>query len=149
MGMLMNTVDAFKELKEMEDRFHNLFPDTFSSFETNIAGFSPSVNTREGDYAYHIEVDLPGVQKKDIKVEVKDNRITISGERKSKKEVKEEGYYRLESNYGKFERSFAVPDGVDSENVKASCEDGVLEVTLPKLVADKDKKKKSKQIKVA
>ena len=148
MGMLMNTVDAFKELREMEDRFHNLFPDISSSFETNVVGFSPSVNTREGDYAYHVEVDLPGVQKKDIKVEVKDNRLTISGERKSKKEVKEEGYYRLESSYGKFERSFTLPDGVDSENVKASCEDGVLEVTLPKLVVDKDKKKKAKQIKV-
>ncbi|MGM0542139.1 MAG: Hsp20/alpha crystallin family protein [Pseudomonadota bacterium] len=147
--MLMNTVDEFKELKEMEERFRNLFPDTSSSFDTNLVGFSPSVNTREGDYAYHIEVDLPGVKKKDIKVEVKDNRITISGERKSKNEVEEEGYYRLESNYGKFERSFTLPEGVDSENVKASAEDGVLEVTLPKLVADKEKKKKSKQIEVA
>ncbi len=131
----------------MEDRFYNLFPTMSSSFETNVVGFSPSVNTREGDYAYHVEVDLPSVEKKDIKVEVKDNRITISGERKSTKEVKEEGYYRSESSYGKFERSFTLPEEVDSENVKASCEDGVLEVTLPKLVADK--KKKSKQIKVA
>ncbi|WP_245539541.1 Hsp20/alpha crystallin family protein [Thiomicrorhabdus arctica] len=104
------------------------------------------MNTREGDYAYHVEVDLPGVQKKDINVEVKDNRLMISGERKSKKEVKEVGYYRSESSYGKFERGFALPEGVDSENVKASCEEGVLEVTLPKLMMDKNKK--SKQIKV-
>ncbi len=92
-------------------------------------------------------MDFPGVEKKDIKVEVVDNRITISGERKSKKEVKEKGYYRSESSYGKFECSFTLPEGVDGENVKASCEDGVLEVTLPKLVADK--KKKSKQVKVS
>jgi HSP20 family protein len=58
------------------------------------------VNTRKGDYAYHVEVDLPGVQKKDIHVEVKDNRFMISEERKSEKEVKEEGYYRSESSYG-------------------------------------------------
>jgi HSP20 family protein len=147
MGMLMNRIDPLNELREMEDRFHNLFPTMSSSFDTNVVGFSPSVNTREGDYAYHIDVDLPGVEKKDIKVEVKDNRITISGERKSKKEVKEEGYYRSESSYGEFERSFTLPEEVDSENVKASCEDGVLEVTLPKLVADK--KKKTKQIKVS
>jgi HSP20 family protein len=146
MGMLMNTVDAFQELREMEDRFHNLFPDSSASFESNVARFAPAVNTREGDYAYHIDVDLPGVQKKDINVEVKDNRLTITGERKSKKEVKEEGYYRSESSYGKFERSFTLPEGVDGENVKASCEDGVLEVILPKLVAEK--KKKSKQVKV-
>ncbi len=145
--MLINRVDPLNELRDMEERFHNLFPEISSSFETSVAGFSPSVNTREGDYAYHIEVDLPGVQKKDINVEVKDNRLMISGERKSKKEVKEEGYYRSESSYGKFERSFTLPEGVDAENVKASCEDGVLEVTLPKLVVDK--KKKSKQIKVS
>lgn len=147
MGMLMNRVDPLDELREMEDRFHHLFPVMSSSFETNVAGFSPSVNTREGDYAYHIDVDLPGVAKKDIKVEVVDNRLTISGERKSKKEVKEKDYYRSESSYGKFERSFTLPEGVDGENVKASCEDGVLEVTLPKL--EVDKKKKSKQIKVS
>ena len=58
MGMLMNTVDAFKELREMEERFHNLCPAITSSFETNVAGFSPSVNTREGEYAYHVDVDF-------------------------------------------------------------------------------------------
>ncbi len=61
MGMLMNRIDPLYELREMEDRFHNLFPTMSSSFDTNVAGFSPSLNTREGDYAYHIDVDFPGV----------------------------------------------------------------------------------------
>jgi len=146
MSIFPRVLTPFNELKELEERFNNLFPEVSSSLESNVARFSPSVNTREGDYAFHVEVDLPGVKKKDINVEVKDNRLIISGERKSSKEVKEKGYFRSESSYGKFERSFTLPEGVDGENVKASCEDGVLEVTLPKL--EVDKKKKSKQIKV-
>ncbi|MDG6778745.1 Hsp20/alpha crystallin family protein [Thiomicrorhabdus sp. zzn3] len=134
MSMLLRSFDPFKDLsqefKAMERRFHNLMPSLES--EANLAGFTPSVNTREGDYAYHVEVDLPGVKKGDIKVEVKDNRLTISGERKTKEEVKEDEYYRVESSYGKFERSFTLPDNVDAENVSASCADGVLEVVLPK-----------------
>lgn len=131
MGMLLSKLDPFKELKELEQRFEKAFP-SLSTFESGVAGFTPSVNTREGDYAYHIEVDLPGVQKEDIKVEVKDNRVTISGERKTSEETKEEDYYRVESSYGKFERSFTLPGNVDAENVTASSKDGVLEVVLPK-----------------
>ena len=70
--------------------------------------------------------------------------VKISGKRKTKKEVKQEDYHRVESSYGKFERSFTLPANVDAENVKASCEDGVLEVVLPKL----EGKKSGKQVKV-
>ncbi|MDX1351584.1 MAG: Hsp20/alpha crystallin family protein [Thiomicrorhabdus sp.] len=140
MSMLLSKWEPFKELREMEERFNKLFPKV-SELESSLVDFTPSVNSREGDYAYHVEVDLPGVKKKDIKVEVKDNRLLISGERKEKKEVKKEDYQRVESNYGKFERSFVLPDGIDSENVKATCEDGVLEVTLPKLKKTKEGKK--------
>ncbi|MDG6774250.1 Hsp20/alpha crystallin family protein [Thiomicrorhabdus sp. ZW0627] len=143
MSMLLRNLDPFKEFREMEQRFQSLFPSTEKA-QTNVAGFSPSVNTREGDYAYHIEVDLPGVKKEDIKVEVKDNRVTISGERKTKEEVKEEEYYRVESSYGKFERSFTLPENVDSENVTASSNDGVLEVVLPK----KERNGSAKQVEV-
>ncbi|WP_321325463.1 Hsp20/alpha crystallin family protein [Thiomicrorhabdus sp.] len=143
MSISLSRWEPFKELKEMEERFNKLFPKA-SELESSLVDFTPSVNSREGDYAYHVEVDLPGVKKKDIKVEVKDNRLFISGERKEKKEVKKDDYQRIESSYGKFERSFILPGGIDSENVKASCEDGVLEVTLPKL----EKIKTGKQVKV-
>ena len=107
--------------------------------------FTPSVNTREGEHAYHVEVDLPGVKKEDIDVDVKDNIVTISGERKTKKEVKEEDYYKVESAYGKFERSFSLPENVDIENIHAESEDGVLEVVIPKL---QEVEKQSKKIEI-
>ncbi|HHT00349.1 MAG TPA: Hsp20/alpha crystallin family protein [Thiomicrospira sp.] len=139
--MLLRTLDPFKELRDLEERFRTSSP---TLLDTGESGFSPSVNTREGDYAYHIEVDLPGVKKKDINVEVKDNRLIISGERKTKKEVKEDDYHRVESSYGKFERSFTLPSNVDAENVDASSKDGVLEVVLPK----KERSKKAKTVEV-
>ncbi|OHD84598.1 MAG: heat-shock protein Hsp20 [Sulfurimonas sp. RIFCSPLOWO2_12_FULL_36_74] len=138
--MLLATYDSFKELKELEKRMLKGFPSM--SQESALMGFSPVVNTREGEFAYHIEADLPGVKKEDISVETKDNVLTISGERKHKDEVKKDDYYKLESSYGKFVRSFTLPKGVDAENIKAVCENGVLEVTIPKLTKkDEDKKK--------
>ena len=65
MSMSLSKWEPFKELKEMEERFNQLFPKV-SELESNLVDFAPSVNTREGDYAYHVEVDLPGVKKKDI-----------------------------------------------------------------------------------
>lgn len=109
-----------------------------------MSGFTPVVSTREGEFAYHVEADLPGVKKEDISVETKDNILTISGERKHKDEVKKDDYYKLESSYGKFVRSFTLPKGVDAENIKASCENGVLEVVIPKLTKKIEEKKKIK-----
>ena len=131
--------DPFRELRELEKEF---FPRVGSLLKENdnLSAFKPSVNTREGEYAYHIEVDLPGVGKEDIKVDVSDRTLSISGERRSKKEVDEKDYYRCESSYGKFQRSFTLPDNVDTENVTASCEDGVLEVVIPKTQKEETKK---------
>jgi len=129
MSLFLSHLEPFKELRDLENRLAQISP---KSTTANVAAFTPTVNTREGDYAYHIEVDLPGVNKEDIHVEVKENRLTISGERKTKEEVKEDNYHRIESSYGKFERSFTLPEDVDGENVDASCDNGVLEVVLPK-----------------
>jgi HSP20 family protein len=95
--------------------------------------FIPSVNTRESENAYHLELDLPGVKKEDIKVDIEDNNLVISGEKKLKEELKEENYYKVESYYGEFKRSFAIPKDADIENIHAESQDGVLEVTIPKL----------------
>lgn len=135
-----------KEVQEFRRGFNNFdsFLDNFMDHRMSLVktDFNPSVNTREGDAAYHVEVDLPGVKKADINVDVKDNIVTISGERKTKKEVKEEDYYKVESSYGKFERSFTVPEDVDVENIHADSKDGVLEVVLPKLTKVEKKSKK-------
>jgi HSP20 family protein len=145
--MFLTKYNPLKELNELERKITSGFPSLSTSFpsisfEGDLMGFSPVVNTREGEFAYHIEVDLPGVDKENIKVDVKDNVLTISGERKHKEEVKREDYYKLESSYGKFERSFTLPKGVDTENIQASSDKGVLEVTIPKLETEVEKTKK-------
>jgi len=108
--------------------------------------FTPAVNTREGESAYYLELDLAGVKKEDIKVDVEDNKLVISGEKRLKEELKEENYYKVESYYGEFRRSFALPEEADVNAIKAESKDGVLNVTIPKL--DKSKIEKSKRIKV-
>ncbi len=136
--------DPFKEFREMSkalEQFTNIANQVTKS-EGNIASFTPTVNTREDDKAYYIEADLPGVKKEDIQLDIKDNILTISGERKLKKEVKKEDYYKVESVYGKFERSFTLPDDVDVDKIEAKSEDGVLEITLPKKVEEKKQAKK-------
>ena len=110
--------------------------------ESGILAFKPSVSTREGEFAYHVEVDLPGVKKEDISIDLKENQIVISGERTFKEERQEKDYYTVESSYGKFQRSFTLPENVDVENIEASSHEGVLEVVLPKLVVDKTEVKK-------
>ncbi len=111
-----------------------------------ISSFVPVVNTREGEYAYHIELDLPGIKKEDIEITTEDNVLTISGERKLRDEAKEEDYYRIESVYGKFSRSFTLPEKIDVENIHAESKDGVLEVIIPKL-KEEDRKPKKIEIK--
>ena len=142
--MFLTKYDPFKELRDLERKMFNNFPSL--SEEGALSGFAPVINTREGEYAYHVEADLPGVKKEDISVDTKDNVLTISGERKHKEEVKKDDYYKLESSYGKFQRSFTLPEGVDTENIQASCENGVLEVTIPKLAIE-DKKKQKIEVK--
>lgn len=130
--MLITRFDPFKQMKEFEK---NLY--TYPKNE-GVSAFVPVVNTREGEFAYHVDVDLPGVKKEDIKVDINKGILTISGERKIKEEIKEEDYYKVETSFGKFSRSFTLPDNADIENVEAINENGVLEVVIPKLKDEKN-----------
>lgn len=132
--MLLTKFDPFKQLKELE---RDLYP--YPKNES-VSSFLPIVNTREGEFAYHVDVDLPGIKKKDISVDIHKDILTISGERKLKEEVKEEDYYKVETSFGKFSRSFTLPDDADIENIEANSDNGVLEVVIPKLKKLKDKK---------
>jgi len=136
--MLLTKYNPFDEFKDFSKRFNSLVSE-FDKRESSLAGFTPVVNTREGEFAYHVDADLPGVKKEDIKITVKGNVLSISGERKHKKEVNEKDYHRVETSFGKFERSFTLPDGSDVENITASNEDGVLEVVIPKLKTETQK----------
>jgi HSP20 family protein len=136
--MLVRRFDPFYEIRALEDRFLRNYQS--EEKEAAISGFSPKVNTREGEFAYHVDIDLPGVKKEDIKVDVKEGVLTISGERNLKEEVKEEDYYKVETSFGKFMRTFTLPENVDIENIDASSDNGVLEIVIPKLVKQENVK---------
>lgn len=133
--MLLTKFDPFKQLKEIEK---NLYTQVGNN--EGVTAFVPTVNTREGEFAYLVDVDLPGVKKEDIKVDLNKGVLTISGERKTKEEVKQEDYYKIETYFGKFSRSFTLPDNVDIENIEAKSDNGVLEIVIPKLKDDVSKK---------
>ncbi|WP_419771050.1 MAG: Hsp20/alpha crystallin family protein [Candidatus Marinarcus sp.] len=133
--MLITKFDPFKQMRDLERSLYQ-----YPQSSEGVGGFVPVVNTREGEFAYHIDVDLPGVKKDEIKVDIHKNVLTISGERKTKEEVKEEDYYKVETSFGKFSRSFTLPDNADIENVEASSKEGVLELVIPKLSEEKHKK---------
>jgi HSP20 family protein len=100
----------------------------------------PNVDIVEGKDGYQIKADLPGLDKKDIKVEVENGVLSIKGEKKEEKvEREKDHYYHLERTFGSFSRSFKLPDNVSSENVDAKYANGVLELTLKKIEAAKPK----------
>ncbi len=138
--MFLTKFDPFKQMRDIENSLY-----TYPTANEGVGGFVPVVNTREGEFAYHVDVDLPGVKKEDIKVDIHKDVLTISGERKTKEEVKEEDYYKVETSFGKFARSFTLPESADVEHIEANCSDGVLEVVIPKL--DEQKSKKTIEIK--
>lgn len=119
----------------------NPFEDGFFSMVNRSENFKPMVNLREDEKGYNIEVDLPGVKKEDVNIELNDGILKISGERKFKSEQKDEKYHKTESFFGKFERSFSISKDIDTANIQAKQEDGVLEIFLPKAEITSQSKK--------
>jgi len=128
--MLLTKFEPFKDM----NNFYKLI-DTHPEVEVNksIGRYAPQVNTREGEFAYHIDVDLPGMSKEDITIDIDKNSLIISGERKYKEEVKQEDYFKIETSFGKFQRVFTLPESIDLENITANSLNGVLEIVIPKL----------------
>ncbi|UCD85006.1 MAG: Hsp20/alpha crystallin family protein [Deltaproteobacteria bacterium] len=140
--------DPFKDLVSFKERMDRLFEDTLSrsrGIDESLAPgiWSPPVDIYETGDNIIMKAELPGISKNDINLEVKDNTLTLKGERKFEKEVKEENYHRIERSYGTFQRSFALPTNIERDKVEAKFQDGILEVTLPKV-----EEAKPKQIKV-
>src|SRR3989440_7534730 len=92
----------------------------------------PAMDLVESDDHFLLKADLPGLAEDDVNIEIRDNTLTISGERKSEYERKERGWYRVERSTGAFSRSLSLPEGVDADGVTAQFEKGVLEVRIPK-----------------
>lgn len=143
--MLITRFNPSREMNDYKNRFsqlNNILTSMNQQKSDAFTTFSPAVNTREGEFAYHVEVDLPGVKKEDIEINVNDRVVTLSGSRETTNEQKENDYYKVESEYGKFERSFSLPENIDIENIHAETADGVLELIIPKLEVVKNKPQK-------
>jgi HSP20 family protein len=132
--------DPFALMREMTADFDRMFGESpWPSFRwpflrrRRIAeeAWSPKIDVFEKDGRLITKIDLPGMKKEDVKVEVTDGQLAISGERKSETEEKGEQFYRCEREYGSFYRALPLPEGAKIEDVKASFTDGVLEVSVP------------------
>ena len=110
---------------------HRLFNTLFE--DSSVAQrWVPSMDLVESDDHFLLKADLPGLAEEDVNIEVRDNALTISGERKAEHEKRERGWYRVERSFGSFSRSLSLPEGVDPDAISASFDRGVLSVTIPK-----------------
>lgn len=138
------TLIKFEPIKEFENIQSNLirYFDDFPTFSPLIKNyFSPIVDISEKDNKIVINAEIPGVDKKDIKLTLQDNILTIEGEKKNEKHEKNKNYFKSERRYGSFKRSFTLPENVDSEKVDAKFENGILEITLKKEEIEKPKER--------
>ncbi len=125
-----------RSLDNMQDEVSRVFDSFFDARayagRSSDRGWDPDVDIVEDKDKVLVTVDLPGIEKDDIKVSVEENILTIKGERKAEKEEKDKNYHRVERVYGSFCRSFSLPSKVDGQKIKASYKNGVLSIDLPK-----------------
>ncbi|WP_447980549.1 Hsp20/alpha crystallin family protein [Candidatus Nitrospira bockiana] len=149
----MNLVkwDPVRELEEMSERLNRLFGRSLGGRQNGkemltVADWSPDVDITETDAEYVIHAELPGLKKDDVKITLQDGVLTLQGERKYEKEEKGRRYHRVERSYGRFMRSFTMPDSIDESKVSAEFKDGVLQIHVPK---SEKAKPKAIEVKVA
>src|SRR4029077_16278687 len=139
--------EPFREFSTLQDRMNRLFRESYNDAgkdeSLTTSSFAPAVDVYEDEHKVSLKVEVPGIDEKDIDVRVENNSLTVHGERKIEKEEKEENYRRVERQYGSFTRNFTLPTTVDTENVSADYDKGVLKISLPKKA-----EAKPKQIKV-
>ncbi len=140
MDIVKSAKEVANSVEEKVEKGLEVAKETFA----NVASHLPFANlAKKGSDAFVIEVDLPGVKKEDIDLQIEDNILTVKAVRKMKNEVKKEDYYLCESDFGMISRSFVLPDGIDKEKIDAVYEDGRLIVTL-----EKEESRKAKSIAV-
>lgn len=133
--------EPFKDLVSLRSDFDRLFESFFGMTPVVQDNFwAPVVDVAENNGNIEVKAELPGMKKEDIKVTVKDNVLSLSGERKQEKETKEKTYHRIERYYGSFCRNIQLPESVEADKVKATYENGVLSIVLPKPESAKPKK---------
>jgi len=124
--------DPASDVDSLQSDFNRFFEGFFGRPVAGARRWSPAMDLSETPDALVLRADLPGLDPDDVSIEIKDNVLTVSGERRSEQEEKQEGYHRIERSYGSFSRSLTLPRGVDAEAVEAEFDKGVLEVRIPK-----------------
>ena len=137
--------EPVRELGTIQNEMNRLFntffeTPTHGNGATTVRRWVPAMDLVENDNEYVLRADLPGISERDVKIELDDNVLRISGERKSEQEERKQGYYRIERSSGAFSRSLTLPEGVDADAVTATFDQGVLEVRVPKPEARKPRK---------
>ncbi len=136
--------DPFRDVAALQDRINRIFNDSFGRSrdledEVSLYDWRPPVEIYETNEGIVLKVELPGVNKDDVSVEVKNNVLTLKGERLLDPEIKDEHYYRKERSFGKFNRSFSLQESIKPDSIKASFKDGVLTVEVPRAEEEKPK----------
>lgn len=140
----LSRFEPFRGASALQDQINRLFNDVFEpQGESNLTAWAPAVDIYETEHELVVKADLPDVDPKELDIRVENNVLTIRGERKFEKKVNEDNYLRVERAYGAFARSFSLANTVNSENIKAEYQNGVLTLTIPKR-----EEAKPKQIKV-
>jgi HSP20 family protein len=124
-----------------------IFDDDFFPVLSNRTNSMPAVNIREDEKNYVLDLAVPGIEKKDLKIDMNEDVLTISSEIKNESEESKDGYKRKEFSYSAFCRSFYIPENVNREKIEANYKDGVLSVSLPK--QDEEKTRISKKIEIS
>jgi HSP20 family protein len=124
----------------------NLFDDDFFPVLNNRTSSMPAVNIKENDKSYFLELAVPGMDKKDLKIDINEDVLTISSESRSESEEEKDGYKRKEFSYSSFCRSFYIPENINRDKIEANYKDGILNVELPKM--EEEKSKITRQIKI-
>ncbi len=125
----------------------NIFDDDFFPVMANRTSSMPAVNIKENEKNFTLELAVPGMDKKDLKIDINEDVLTISSETKNENEEEQDGYKRKEFSYSSFCRSFYIPENVNKDKIGASYKDGILSVELPK--QEEEKNKITKQIKIS
>ncbi|WP_121551317.1 Hsp20/alpha crystallin family protein [Mesotoga sp. BH458_6_3_2_1] len=140
--------DLFRPFEEIQREMDRLFNDAFKGLNSQSresSMFSPEVDIYERDNSVFIEMDIPGIKKDELEIKVEEDVLSIKGEKKLEREEKERDYHRYERYSGAFQRIFRLPEYVNSDDVKAKYEDGVLKLELPK---KEEVKKEAIQVKI-
>ena len=146
--MAITRWDPFRDLNILQERMNRVFEDAAvrgwkSDEPSATTSWSPAVDIYETDSEIMVQAELPGVDRKDIALQLENNVLTLKGDRRFEKETNQENYHRIERSYGGFSRAFTIPTTVDEDKIRADYKDGILKIALPK-----KEQVKAKQIKI-